>query len=42
MAEWAAPLTTLAARVPLSWHAVDRIGDDLRLIARVLRTPAPA
>jgi len=42
MAEWAAPLTALDARVPLSWHAVERVGDDLRLIARVVRTPAQA
>jgi len=42
MAEWAAARTTLDARVPLSWHAVERVGDDLRLIARVVRTPAQA
>jgi diaminohydroxyphosphoribosylaminopyrimidine deaminase / 5-amino-6-(5-phosphoribosylamino)uracil reductase len=31
------PLTSLAERIPLTWHAVDRVGPDLRLIARVVR-----
>ena len=28
------PLDSLAAGVPLRFHAIDRIGEDLRLIAR--------
>src|SRR5438105_3672333 len=35
MFELAAPITSLAARVPLRWHGVERIGADLRVIARV-------
>jgi diaminohydroxyphosphoribosylaminopyrimidine deaminase/5-amino-6-(5-phosphoribosylamino)uracil reductase len=35
IAEWPDGLGQLADRVPLSIHAVDRIGDDLRVIARV-------
>jgi diaminohydroxyphosphoribosylaminopyrimidine deaminase / 5-amino-6-(5-phosphoribosylamino)uracil reductase len=38
MFERGAPLSSLAARVPLEWHRLDRIGVDLRLIARVLRS----
>jgi diaminohydroxyphosphoribosylaminopyrimidine deaminase/5-amino-6-(5-phosphoribosylamino)uracil reductase len=40
MLELPAPLTTLAERVPLAWHAVERVGADLRVIARVV--PAEA
>jgi diaminohydroxyphosphoribosylaminopyrimidine deaminase/5-amino-6-(5-phosphoribosylamino)uracil reductase len=38
MFELAAPLTSLDGRVALAWQSVDRIGADLRLIARVLRS----
>src|SRR5207237_2702847 len=38
MFELTAPLTSLSARVPLEWHAIDRVGADLRVIARVVRT----
>jgi diaminohydroxyphosphoribosylaminopyrimidine deaminase/5-amino-6-(5-phosphoribosylamino)uracil reductase len=38
MFELAAPLTSLSARVPLEWHGIERIGADLRVIARVVRT----
>ena len=37
MFELAAPLAALDARVPLEWHALDRIGGDLRLLARIER-----
>jgi diaminohydroxyphosphoribosylaminopyrimidine deaminase/5-amino-6-(5-phosphoribosylamino)uracil reductase len=37
MFELTAPLTSLSARVPLEWHAIDRVGADLRVIARVVR-----
>ena len=33
MFEFAAP-ATLAARIPLHWHSVERVGDDLRILAR--------
>ncbi len=36
MIERRAPLGSLAARTPLAWHSVERIGGDLRVIARVL------
>jgi diaminohydroxyphosphoribosylaminopyrimidine deaminase/5-amino-6-(5-phosphoribosylamino)uracil reductase len=29
------PLASLADAVPLQWHSVERIGDDLRVVARV-------
>ena len=35
MAEFPGGLTRLADRVPLSIRAVDRVGDDLRIIARI-------
>ena len=35
MVERPAPLTELAARVGLTFRSVDRIGDDLRIVARV-------
>jgi diaminohydroxyphosphoribosylaminopyrimidine deaminase/5-amino-6-(5-phosphoribosylamino)uracil reductase len=38
IAEWPDGLPRLADRVPVSIHAVDRIGDDLRVIARVNAT----
>ena len=38
MFELAAPLTSLSARVPLEWQGILRIGADLRVIARVVRT----
>lgn len=38
MFERAVPLEALGGRAALAWHAVDRVGVDLRLIARVLRT----
>jgi len=34
MAERATPLAELAGRVTLEWHSVERIGADLRLLAR--------
>ncbi|HEV8502417.1 MAG TPA: bifunctional diaminohydroxyphosphoribosylaminopyrimidine deaminase/5-amino-6-(5-phosphoribosylamino)uracil reductase RibD [Casimicrobiaceae bacterium] len=37
IAERSAALATLAARTPLTFHRVDTIGDDLRVIARVRR-----
>jgi diaminohydroxyphosphoribosylaminopyrimidine deaminase/5-amino-6-(5-phosphoribosylamino)uracil reductase len=36
MFERTAPLTALAARTRLAWHSVERIGGDLRVMARVL------
>jgi len=41
MVERRAPLETLAARTPLAWHSIERIGGDLRVIARVTRTGEP-
>ena len=41
MFESAEPLTSLVARVNLDWTAVDRIGADLRIVARVRRSTAP-
>jgi len=35
MFEFPAPLESLAARVPLEWRSVDRIGTDVRIVARV-------
>lgn len=40
MFELGVPLASLDARVALEWVSVDRIGDDLRLVARVRRTAA--
>ena len=40
--ERAVPLSSLAARVPLQWHAIDRIGADLRVIARIVRSASGA
>ncbi len=37
MAEYPSPLSVLSARVPLVFHRIDRIGGDLRVIARVRR-----
>jgi len=37
MFERVAALATLGARTGLAWHGVERIGDDLRVIARVLQ-----
>jgi len=34
VAEWPAPLARLSERIDLSLHAVDRVGEDLRIIAR--------
>ncbi len=42
MAARAAPLEALAARTPLVFAQVDRVGDDLRVIARVVRDAARA
>ena len=36
MFERAAPLTSLTGMSRLAWHSVERVGDDLRVIARVL------
>jgi diaminohydroxyphosphoribosylaminopyrimidine deaminase / 5-amino-6-(5-phosphoribosylamino)uracil reductase len=38
MAERRAPLPYLAEKTSLAWHSVERIGGDLRVIARVLNT----
>jgi len=37
MFERAFPITSLGARTVLAWHGVERIGGDLRVIARLLR-----
>ena len=37
MFDCAAPLSSLAERVNLEWTSVDRVGDDLRIIARIRR-----
>jgi diaminohydroxyphosphoribosylaminopyrimidine deaminase/5-amino-6-(5-phosphoribosylamino)uracil reductase len=37
MFDFAPPLASLSERVPLTWHAIDRIGSDLRLILRTGR-----
>ena len=37
MFELAQPLAALAQRVALEWQSVERIGDDLRIVARVRR-----
>jgi diaminohydroxyphosphoribosylaminopyrimidine deaminase / 5-amino-6-(5-phosphoribosylamino)uracil reductase len=36
MFEHAVPLTALGAATPLAWHGVERIGADLRVLARIL------
>ncbi len=36
MFERATPLTGLAARTALAWHSIDRCGDDVRVIARLV------
>ena len=41
MFEFPAPLASLGQRVNLEWRSVDRIGDDLRVVARVQRKVAP-
>jgi diaminohydroxyphosphoribosylaminopyrimidine deaminase/5-amino-6-(5-phosphoribosylamino)uracil reductase len=38
MFDFVPPLSSLASRVPLAWHAVDRVGADLRLMLRVVRS----
>ena len=38
MFERGAALSSLAARVPVEWQSIERIGTDLRVIARVVRT----
>jgi len=38
MFERAVPLSSLAGRVQLEWHGIDRIGGDVRMIARVVRS----
>jgi hypothetical protein len=40
MAEWREGLARLSDRVELALHDVARVGDDLRVLARVLRTEA--
>jgi diaminohydroxyphosphoribosylaminopyrimidine deaminase / 5-amino-6-(5-phosphoribosylamino)uracil reductase len=40
MFEFPAPLASLADRVNLDWTSVDRIGDALRVVARIRRQPA--
>jgi diaminohydroxyphosphoribosylaminopyrimidine deaminase/5-amino-6-(5-phosphoribosylamino)uracil reductase len=41
MFELPAPLDSLARRIDFEWTSVDRIGDDLRIVARVDSAPAP-
>ena len=31
------PLASLAGRIPLAWHSIERIGNDLRIVARIVR-----
>jgi diaminohydroxyphosphoribosylaminopyrimidine deaminase / 5-amino-6-(5-phosphoribosylamino)uracil reductase len=38
MVEHASPLLTLGAATRLAWHGVERVGSDLRVLARVLST----
>ena len=38
MFEAQAPLASLAERIDVEWSSIDRIGDDLRLVARMRRT----
>jgi diaminohydroxyphosphoribosylaminopyrimidine deaminase/5-amino-6-(5-phosphoribosylamino)uracil reductase len=38
MFEFASPLASLAQRVDLDWTSIDRIGDEVRIVARVRRT----
>jgi hypothetical protein len=35
MFERAAPLTALRQKDSLAWHSIERVGPDLRVIARV-------
>ena len=42
MMDLGTPLASLAERVRLDWTSIDRIGDDLRIVARVRRDPANA
>ena len=37
MFEWATPLESLDGRVQLAWQSIERVGADLRVIARVVR-----
>ena len=39
MFDFPAPLSSLAERVNLEWTSVDRVGDDLRIIARIRKAP---
>jgi diaminohydroxyphosphoribosylaminopyrimidine deaminase/5-amino-6-(5-phosphoribosylamino)uracil reductase len=41
MFERSAPLAALAERVNLAWTSVDRVGDDIRIVARVRATGVP-
>ena len=38
MFERTAPLSSLAERVALEWRTIERVGADLRVIARIIRT----
>ncbi len=42
MFEFETPLASLDARVALEWTSVERIGDDLRVVARIVRASLPA
>jgi diaminohydroxyphosphoribosylaminopyrimidine deaminase/5-amino-6-(5-phosphoribosylamino)uracil reductase len=42
MFERSAPLAALVERVNLAWTSVDRVGDDMRIVARILTCAAPA
>ena len=39
MFERGEPLRSLSARTPVAWRSVERVGEDLRVIARVHRVP---
>jgi hypothetical protein len=39
MFELASPLASLAQRLALEWESIDRVGDDVRLLARVRAAP---
>jgi diaminohydroxyphosphoribosylaminopyrimidine deaminase/5-amino-6-(5-phosphoribosylamino)uracil reductase len=42
MFEFETPLASLDARFALDWMSVERIGDDLRVVARIVRSSPPA
>ena len=42
MFELAEPLEALAGRVELEWTSIERIGSDMRIVARVRRSASPS